>query len=108
MMARFAHPSQKVLAEWLDGRAVPGVDDHVGACDRCAGTLERLAGRLPDIRAVLLAVLAPPAGYQERLAIALEARSRGRAESELLAGMLTLPWQTSRPLLSADAEELRE
>ena len=108
MISRLAHPSDQKLMQWLDGDATPATEHHVSVCERCAETLERLVGRLPDLRDALLAVLAPPAGYRERMAAAVQAQARARVETELLAGMFALPWQTSRLLLAGDAEEPRE
>jgi len=96
------HPRRSRLDAWLAGRSKPRLDHHVESCERCATRLVERAPALLHLRDALIDALAPPADFATRVEAAIAGRAAARADFELLASLLTLPWQTSRLLLSDD------
>lgn len=96
------HPRRDRLHGWLDGSTEPKLDRHVESCDRCASRLESFAPALPNLRDALVDALAPPADFAARLEAAVAERAAAKADLELLAGLMALPWQTSRLLMRDD------
>ena len=99
-MAR--HPDDSKLMSWLDGVA-PELDAHLADCEKCAQSIDRLAGADADLRSALLSVLAPPDDLAERVSQRLAVRIQARRDAELFGSMLGIPMEAGRVVLdSAD------
>lgn len=91
------HPSNPRLVEWLNGKA-PDLDDHVGACERCADNLADLDTDPSPIRDALETLLHPPADLAPAIRLRFERRARDRDALGLLGELLALPLHVARSL----------
>jgi len=92
-MAR--HPNKRDLQRWMDGGA-DHLDEHVDTCEKCARTLEELAGADADLRPALLTLLAPPDDLEERINERIAARVQDRQDMALFSSLLGVGVETGR------------
>ncbi|NNE73370.1 MAG: hypothetical protein HKN26_06890 [Acidimicrobiales bacterium] len=96
------HPQNRRLAEWLETGLPADVDAHIMTCNRCAARIEDLAEPEPVLARALSAVLAPPTDLVPRLHHGIDGKLRNRADLQFLAGLLVLPADAARLLLTED------
>jgi hypothetical protein len=89
------HPNKRQLQQWMDGEA-DELDPHVDSCEKCARTLDELAGNEADLRPALLTLLAPPADLQERITDRIASRVQDRQDMALFSSLLGVGVETGK------------
>ena len=108
-----AHPRRMRLQEWLDGGTDERVTQHVEHCDRCARTLEELAGPavedelVPDDELVeaIRDALAPPEDLNERVLRRVAERERANREVALLLDIFGISRDAADLMMSDETSE---
>lgn len=93
-MRRYIHPSKAKLGTWLETGGPEKVDGHVVTCERCAARLESIDTPGPTVRDALLLSLEAPEDLAARMAGQVESALKRREEFFLLAGLLSVPFET--------------
>ena len=99
---RPGHPSARKLQRWVDGDD-PGIDRHLGTCERCADRLETLLddGDAP-IRQALMQLLVVPDELPDRLRVTIDERLSNQRDLTLISEFFGLPFRTARVMTSTD------
>ncbi len=108
-----SHPRRKRLQEWLDGGLDDRVTQHVAHCERCARTLEELAGStdedelVPDAELVeaIRDALAPPDDINERVLRRVAERERASREVALLLDIFGISKDAADLMMSDEIPE---
>ena len=102
-MSRFRHPGKRALRDWLNGEHDGGVDNHLAGCQRCAATLEEMAGETDyGIGDALAAVYTPPDDLAERLERRVAERLDSRVILDVITDLFGAGIETSKLLLTED------
>ena len=99
------HPSRSKLAQWLDSGGPEKVDLHVSNCDRCAAKLESIDTPTSGLGQALLNILEAPDDLADRMNERVESALRRREELMLLAGLLGIPIETARIVMSSPPDD---
>ncbi len=100
-MRPLIHPSRSKLAAWLESGGPDKVDHHVSNCDRCASKLESIDTPATGLSQALQSILEAPDDLADRMNVRVETALRRREEFMLLAGLLGIPIETARIVMSS-------
>jgi hypothetical protein len=95
------HPSDAVLATWLELGEPTTVEDHLSVCDQCSERLESLTdiGGLQD---ELATATRPPADLASRTTGGGKGRLAAQEAVSVVFDMLSLPFWTAAILIGGD------
>jgi hypothetical protein len=99
-----SHPSQSLLAVWLETGRPSSVDEHLETCEECAARLDELTdlGGLHDELAV---VTSPPGDLNDRTTVGVKGRLAAQEAVSVVVEMLTIPFRTAAVLIGGDERE---
>lgn len=100
-MSTVDHPTEAVLAVWLETGQPPSVDAHVARCEQCAERLES-ATALGGVAADLAAVTRPPGDLAGRTTAGVKGRLAAQEAVSVLFEMFSLPFRTASVLIGGD------
>jgi anti-sigma factor RsiW len=100
------HPSESVLAVWLETGDPTSVESHLETCDECAARLETLTD-LGSLQEELATVTNPPSGLADRTTAGVKGRLAAQEAVSVVVDMLTLPFRTAGVLIGGDPAPAR-
>jgi hypothetical protein len=95
------HPSESVLAVWLETGDPASVQSHLETCDECAARLESLTD-LGSLQQELTTVTNPPSDLADRTTTGVKGRLAAQEAVSVVVDMLTLPFRTAVVLVGGD------
>jgi hypothetical protein len=95
------HPSEAVLAVWLETGDPSSVQAHLESCDECAERLETLTD-LGSLHEELATVTNPPSDLAGRTTAGVKGRLAAQEAVSVVIDMLTLPFRTAAVLVGGD------
>ena len=100
------HPSDPVLAVWLETGQPSSVDAHLEACDECASRLEELTD-LGGLHEELAVAMSPPEDLADRTTVGVKGRLAAQEAVSVVVEMLTLPFRTASVLVGGEESAAR-
>ncbi len=95
------HPSDAVLAVWLETGQPSSVDDHVATCGECTARLDA-STELGSLHQDLAVATSPPSDLEDRLTVGVRGRLAAQEAVSVLVEMLALPLRTAAVLIGGD------
>jgi hypothetical protein len=95
------HPSDVVLATWLELGEPASVEDHLSVCDQCAERLESLTD-IAGLQDDLATATRPPDDLASRTTVGVKGRLAAQEAVSVVFDMLSLPFLTAAILIGGD------